>query len=224
MRTILLVEDEVLVADMIMRGLAKSAVIAELLHTTDVPEALGILAARSVDLVLLDINLGPGRTGFDLAEVINANSPIPIIFLTAQADHATLQRVKALGAVGYLNKPVNAATLLTTVELALQNSRAGNDEQVSLQVGSGRLLFRRDDLLMARAEHVYVELRLLGRTETLRISLTELLTTLPPGLLVRVNRSEAVSPTQVVKVMRNEVHLRSGEVLRLTASYRDAFA
>lgn len=224
MRTLLLVEDEVLVADMILRGLAKSSVIAEVLHATDVPEALRILAGRSVDLVLLDINLGPGRTGFELAEEINATSAIPILFLTAQADQATLQRVKALGAVGYLNKPVNGPTLLTTVELALQNSRANHADQLSLQVGTGRLLFRRDDLLMARADHVYVELQLLGRTETLRISLTELLNTLPPGSLVRVNRSEAVNPAQVVKVTRTEVHLRSGEVLRLTASYRDAFA
>ncbi len=220
-RTVLLVEDEVLIADMIGRMLRRSPEIGPVLHARDMPEALEHLDSMHVDLVLLDINLSAEQSGLDLADHLNFNRPIPIIFLTSSNDRSTLAQIKSTGPVAYLNKPVNEATLLTTVELALATSGPAAEVPLTITIGTQQLRFGRSELLVARADHVYTDLLFADRKETVRMSLGKLLESVPAGLLVRINRSEAVNPVHIQKTSPTRVWLADGSVLKVSPAYWD---
>ena len=75
------------------------------------------------DLILLDLML-PGMNGVEILKAVKGNKDVrdlPIIVLTAYGDDASMleHSVKALGAVEYLRKPVEIATLLIHIKRLL---------------------------------------------------------------------------------------------------------
>jgi len=70
-------------------------------------------------LVLMDIILKGGIDGISAAQTIIESLHIPIVFLTAYSDVATLERAKVTGAYGYLIKPFRPDELRTTIEVAM---------------------------------------------------------------------------------------------------------
>lgn len=75
------------------------------------------------DLVLMDVKLKGEMDGIEAAEQIHARLDIPVIYLTAFADEATLQRAKVTEPFGYLLKPFEGRELHTTIEMALYKGR-----------------------------------------------------------------------------------------------------
>jgi CheY-like chemotaxis protein len=94
-----------------------------LLVAHDVPEALSILEiaqkeGRMVDLILLDINM-PGMDGFDLLKKLGEKESlrkIPVVMCTTSTYDKDIEKTKALGAVGYLNKPIELGKLKPVLE------------------------------------------------------------------------------------------------------------
>ncbi len=82
-------------------------------------EAIVLAAQLSPDLVLMDIKLKGRIDGIEAAEQIKAQLDIPIIYLTAFVDKATIQRAKITAPFGYLVKPVDERELSTIIEMAL---------------------------------------------------------------------------------------------------------
>ena len=75
------------------------------------------------DLVLMDIRLRGEMDGIEAARQLQLRHNIPVIYLTAHTERETLNRAKLTGPFGYLVKPVSAATLPTSIELALYKHR-----------------------------------------------------------------------------------------------------
>ena len=219
MSRILLVEDEVLIADMITRILLKSPQIEKVYHAISISEAEEYLSDHTMDLALLDIVLSGNENGLDLAEGLPPD--IPVIFLTSSADRGTLERVKSIRPVGYLNKPVSETTLLTTIELALLQERNEQTENISLSIGKEKLVFQSGELMMAKADHVYTELHFKSRRDVQRITLKQLIENVPGNVLIRINRSEAVNPSHIVKFTTSKVWLSDGSEHRLSPKYRE---
>lgn len=75
------------------------------------------------DLILLDISM-PGGNGLTLAERVNSLLPTPprIIFLTASKQPDIVERVCALGAVGFFEKPYLTERLLAAIAARLSDS------------------------------------------------------------------------------------------------------
>jgi len=71
------------------------------------------------DVVLMDIGLSGGMDGIDAAAQIQDEFGVPVVYLTAYADEATLDRAKLTEPFGYLLKPVDPRTLQTVVEVAI---------------------------------------------------------------------------------------------------------
>ncbi|HEV7993976.1 MAG TPA: response regulator [Gemmatimonadaceae bacterium] len=70
--------------------------------------------------LLLDISM-PGMTGPELQrELARQRRPIPIVFITANADDSIRPQVLAAGAVGLLFKPFTESALLEAVSTALR--------------------------------------------------------------------------------------------------------
>ncbi len=115
---ILVVEDELILAEDIRINLTALGY--------SVPDAVvsGEEAVRQAeemrpDLVLMDIKLQGEMDGIEAAEQIRVRFDIPVIYITAFSDDATLQRAKIAEPFGYVIKPVETRELHATVEMAL---------------------------------------------------------------------------------------------------------
>lgn len=87
-------------------------------------EAIKLADELKPDLVLMDIMLKGQMDGVTAAQRINNKSPV--IFLTAYANSATIERAETTKPYGYLNKPFDDKVLYATVEQALNKRRQEN--------------------------------------------------------------------------------------------------
>ena len=115
---ILLVEDEAIIAHDLKRRLERLGY--EVVGITDNGEdALALAAKRRPSLVFMDIVIQGAIDGIETAARMRPLLDVPIVFLTAHADPATIERAKQVGPYGYLVKPFEERELQTTIEMAL---------------------------------------------------------------------------------------------------------
>jgi PAS domain S-box-containing protein len=118
MTTILVVEDEAVVAIDMAQRLKRGGYDVPAVAATG-EAALRMTEELRPDLVLMDILLKGEKDGIETAREIEDQFEIPIIFLTGQTDESTLMRIRSTSHYGFLLKPIDAASLFPTVEMAL---------------------------------------------------------------------------------------------------------
>jgi FixJ family two-component response regulator len=78
--------------------------------------------AHDTACLILDVRM-PGMNGLDLQrQIVAANWPIPIIFITSHADDDARARALGAGAVAFLYKPFREEELLNAIDAALKHS------------------------------------------------------------------------------------------------------
>lgn len=92
-------------------------------------EAIAQATALRPDLILMDVVLVGPMNGIQAAAEIRQSLAIPIVFLTAHADAETIAAAKRSEPFGFLPKPCNACTMMTTIEMALHKNRADQERQ-----------------------------------------------------------------------------------------------
>jgi PAS domain S-box-containing protein len=124
-KRILVVEDEAIVAKNIERGLKKLGYAVPALASSG-EEAIEKATSTRPDLILMDIKLRGEMTGIEAAIAIRRRLDIPVVYLTAYADDATLSEAKTTEPVGYLVKPFEMRELHSTIEMALYRQEMEN--------------------------------------------------------------------------------------------------
>jgi two-component system OmpR family response regulator len=122
---LLLVDDERDIRDPLAAYLSKNG-----MRVTKADAALParqILAAHSIDLVLLDIMM-PGEDGLSLAGFIRATSRIPVILLTAKSEETDRIVGLELGADDYVTKPFSPRELLARIKAVLRRAAQGGTD------------------------------------------------------------------------------------------------
>ena len=72
--------------------------------------------ASEVSCVVVDVDLGPGLSGLDLAgEISRSVHPTPIVFMTASNDLTLCERAMEIGCVEYLHKPFLTSMLVGAI-------------------------------------------------------------------------------------------------------------
>jgi DNA-binding NarL/FixJ family response regulator len=115
--TVLVVEDEFIVARHLEQMLRKLGCPSVTL-ATQTSQAIVALEAGPIDLVLLDIKLGPGLDGIAFVEEIRRRQDPAIVFVSAHCDAETIEKVKDLHPAGFIVKPFLEQQLRVAVELA----------------------------------------------------------------------------------------------------------
>ncbi|MFN7173101.1 MAG: PAS-domain containing protein [Thermaurantiacus tibetensis] len=110
---ILCLDDDAAALDALVALLAREGLVAW--PATTAAQALETAAATPPDAAILDLDLGPGPTGLDVAQRLRQRSPaMPIALVTASPDKANGARLRALG-VALVSKPADPATLLAAL-------------------------------------------------------------------------------------------------------------
>ncbi|OLS38250.1 hypothetical protein BTR22_07100 [Alkalihalophilus pseudofirmus] len=126
--SVLIIDDEVQLCKLIARKLKKINIQSYLAH--DGSTALSTLRKEKIEAVILDYML-PDMTGLDiLKEIQESDLEIPVIMLTAYGNVESAVNAMKLGAVDYLNKPVELEELANLV-LQISPTKARNRNEKS---------------------------------------------------------------------------------------------
>jgi response regulator NasT len=129
------------------------------------------------DLIITDIRM-PDMDGIDLAGVINRESPVPVILLSAHHDAELVRRSAADHIMAYLIKPIGEAQLKATIPLAMlrfHHFQAMAEEAASLRqaLEDRKLIEKAKGILMRRLrvdeEDAFRRLRMLASSQNRRL-------------------------------------------------------
>jgi AmiR/NasT family two-component response regulator len=120
---VMLVEDEVIVAWDIAETLKRLGYhIVGMADTAE--QALHLAETLAPDLILMDIRLNGRPDGIEAARLIRERTGRGVIYLTAHADLATMERAAATEPLGYVFKPFSLEGLQTALERATGGGKA----------------------------------------------------------------------------------------------------
>jgi DNA-binding NarL/FixJ family response regulator len=130
---VLIVEDEVIVAEDLRRSLNASGydVIG---HAMDGREAIDIARHLRPDVILMDVVLGGGTNGIQAARSIQRIIDTSIIYVTGQSNEALVSDAVRSGAFGYVVKPFQTCQITSSIKIALHRRREARalDERTSM--------------------------------------------------------------------------------------------
>lgn len=215
---ILVVEDEILIADNVCKTL-KDLGYETLEPAINYTEAMLTIQKEQPDFAILDINLSGKKTGIDIAQQIRDLYNFPFVFLTANSDLATLNAAKEVLPNGYLIKPFSKEELFTTIEIALHNfskkdAKVQEEEIVSKSAlfikdkgGYNKIIF--DDILYLKSAHVYTEIFLTNTQKlVVRASLNDLISKLNEDF-VRIHRSYIINIKYLEQIKSNTAKIKN---------------
>ncbi|WP_421893437.1 LytR/AlgR family response regulator transcription factor [Marinoscillum sp.] len=220
--SILVVEDEPLIADDIADTLTKNGyrVVAIVDEGAD---ALQAMEDYKPDLAILDVNIEGEMDGIELAPKLG----IPFIFLTSYYDKATLDRAKVLHPAGYIVKPFSERDLIANVALALHKV----PQPVAVKTHREKLFVKKDQeiisvmsdqILFAEAFDNYAYLYTESEKYIISHTLKSIEEKLVPLGFLRVHRSYLINFDQIDSISEGYVFLK-GHKIQIGKSYRKEF-
>lgn len=184
MAHILIVEDDVLLAEMIADWIAHDSHTAELVQ--DGEEAIRRLHFGNFDLVLLDWQLPGDCSGFDVLTQVRARGiGIPIIMLTGKDSVTDKEKGLDGGAFDYMTKPFHMRELTARLRVALRSS-----------VGSATNVIRAADLELDPKKHKVTKAGVLIELRRTEFALLEFLMRHPGQLFSAASLLERVWGTE----------------------------
>jgi DNA-binding response OmpR family regulator len=208
-RSILVVDDQPDLLDSL--ALTLEAAGYEAMTANDGLEALNLLQAHTVDLILADIAM-PQMNGYQLYERVRANplwTTIPFLFLTARSLDSDIRYGKELGVDDYLTKPIQPEDLLAVVRGKLRRAQQITQPttQATPQVNNESSMLTAGELQIDPGQH-----RVWNNGQPVKLSAREF--TLLEYLARRVNR--LVSLQELIRVTHDldTDHAEAGSLLR----------
>ena len=212
---VVIIEDEFAIAEDIKTYLEKNDYHVQAIF--DSAEcALPFIQTELPDVLLIDIKLSGVMSGIDLVKQIRSQINIPVIYITANSDHATFEKAKATHPHAFLVKPFTSINLLASIELALYNflneispekiERVMQAEPQKSVVINHTLFVKSNgrfkkvssnDILFVEASGSYVHIQTAGQRFTLTQNLAHFQRKTPLPFLLKIHRSFIVNMNKV---------------------------
>lgn len=188
---ILIVEDELMIAEMIKEMLMDLGY-SVIGVAKNYQRAMAYLEEhKDIDLVMLDINLEEEKDGIDIGWELKKNYKIPFIYLTSYTDKMTVKRAAETSPEAYLAKPFSSADLFATIEII--RARDNRQNFMSIKDGHGMVNVDTREIFYLQSDNVYVEVFTERKKYVVRDSLANILSELDHINFIRVHRSFAVN-------------------------------
>ena len=227
-----IVEDEMLIAQEIASALTTFGYnVTE--PAISYTEALGMIVSEQPDILLLDVQLKGSKDGIELARKVKEDYNIPFIFLTANADTATVDRAKELNPHAYLVKPFGKGELYASIEIALHNYATGNNatkvqekpdyfikDALFVKQGPVYHKIKIEDIIYMESSDVYVNVHSTVGKMLVRNSLQNFLELLDSKRFFRVHKSFAVNLDHVDSISADSLLIKNIEI-PIGRTYKD---
>ena len=149
---ILIVEDEIIPANYIKKILQQHG--HRVIGIAD-SEALAMEYVEKnakIDLVLMDIKIKGTQDGIQTAKAIQSQMKASILFLTAYTDADFLERAKQIHSIGYLVKPIQPNTLLSTIEVGMSQFQTTDTDDI-IPICDG-IIFDRNNQIIKKERNI----------------------------------------------------------------------
>lgn len=118
-KTILIVDDEAIIAMKEARTLEKQGYTVLIAHSGE--DAIKAASQHPIpDLILMDIDLGSGMDGTRAAEIILKTLDIPVLFLSNHTEPEMVERTERITSYGYVVKNSGDTVLLASMKMAFK--------------------------------------------------------------------------------------------------------
>jgi two-component system LytT family response regulator len=226
----LIVDDEPLARSNLNLLLQSDPDIASVRECSSGADAVMEIRGNRPDLLFIDVQM-PECDGFDVIELLGADVPRAVIFVTAFDQYAL--RAFEAGALDYLLKPFDNARFYQALARAKEKitryaAEPKNIDRMAVK-SLGQVFFVKvAEIDWVEAADYYACLHVGSKTHILRRSMSDLERDLNPANFCRIHRStivnlDRVRALQLDKDGDSEVLLGDGTKLRLSRGYRDAF-
>lgn len=226
---VILVEDDPVVMKNLIITLEDKGY--DILATTESGEELfPILAKDTPDIIIMDINLAGVLDGIDVASLVKSKFNIPLLFLTSDRDHQTLERAKLTHPDGYLIKPFDVDALISSLEIAIHRHHHLQSEKEEETVVTENHIFVKvknrlekvqlDQINYIEANDIYSVLNTSDKKYILSYSLKNLEEKLRNNDLVRVHRSFIVNVKHIQAIEDNCIFINQSTV-PIGKTYKD---
>lgn len=237
---VLVVEDESIVSKDIQHSLKKLGYTVVGAAATG-EKALELAREEQPDIVLMDIMLKGEMNGVEVAEIVRRELNIPVIFLTAYADEATLSKAKITEPYGYIIKPFKEIDLHTSIEMAIykhQKERELEKERdllfsivESKEIGDGFIFVKSNsklvklntkDIYFIEALKDYVVINTKDTRFTIHSTMKEIEQKMGTAEFIRVHRSFIVRLDKIASIEFPNLQLENDKkLIPIGGSYRD---
>ena len=237
---ILVVEDENIVSKDIQYSLNKLGY--NIIGAASTGEkAFELAATKNPDIILMDIMLKGDINGIQTAERIKRELQIPVIYLTAYADEATLAKAKITEPYGYILKPFKDIDLHTSIEMALykfykekevikerdllyslMNNKNEKKEFIFVKSKSKLVKINTKDIFFVEALKDYVTINTFDSRYTIHSTMKDIVLKLPEEQFIRVHRSFIVRIDKIVSIEFPNLQLeKDKKTIPIGGSFRE---
>ena len=226
---VLVVEDESIVSKDIQYSLKKLGYNVVGAASTG-EKAFELAMSTNPDIILMDIMLKGDINGIETAERVKKELHIPVIYLTAYADEATLAKAKVTEPYGYIIKPFKEVDLHTSIEMALYKfskekevmqerdllySLIENKDQTTefifVKSKSRLVKINTKDIYFVEALKDYVAINTLDSRYTIHSTMKDIVKKLPQDQFIRVHRSYIVRIDKIAAIEYPNLQLENNK-------------
>lgn len=166
MKTIILVDDEPLMLDLLSLYLSPAGY--RCMKMTSAANAIAYLESHQADLILLDVMM-PEMNGWEACQEIRKQWDIPIIMLTAMSEKHDIVKGLKIGADDYISKPFDEEELLARIEAVLRRNKTDGNlvsfQGLVLDMNSFTLQYNKKDIPLTPKEIAMMDLFLNNRNK-----------------------------------------------------------
>lgn len=200
---ILVVDDEILIAVstkemMLEMGFQQIKIVPQY------EQAKECLENEYFDLVVLDINLGKGDEGMDLAKICFLKD-ISFFYVSSYSDQLTLDKAIETAPGAYVIKPFMSGNLYSAIQLTLSEKEKKGKAHFTFKDGVNHVRLVIKDIRYLKADGVYTEIHTSKKKYLYRAAITKVLELLPNQQFIQTHRSFAVNIDCILQLKSNEV-------------------
>jgi DNA-binding LytR/AlgR family response regulator len=205
-KKILIVEDEIMIADYIFNILTKEGYKnVKMAHKQTKAEEL--IKNFSPEIILMDINLNGENSGIELAKTKNKEATV--IFLTGQNDVGLMSRALLTNPESYLSKPIRKEDVIAAIKLSFLKKKS---ETVTFKDGYSIIKVNHDEILFIKSDNNYIDIQTTYKKYTIRKSLDKMMEEINSLDFVKIHRSYIVNKSKIQKKTLKSVHINQYEI------------
>lgn len=216
---ILIVEDEK-VLSFVMEEMLGEYGYNNTLIANSYSTAIAKIDSEKIDLAILDINLGNGPNGIDLAKEC-AKKQIPFFYVTSYTDKKILDLALNTVPGGYVVKPVTPASLYSAIKIIF-NTINEDQHYFNFKDGAINVRLKTNEILFIQAEGVYLKVVTSNKNYLIRSTLASALLELPLKQFIQVHRSFIVN-IDLITESKSDILFINNHQIPISRTFKDEF-